>query len=73
MMLGKRIRSFLLMAIAPVQFKAAEAGKGTYAVDGPTPYMAVDDRPKEIVFSENFACPEHGAVMEELSPRSVFI
>jgi excinuclease ABC subunit A len=25
--------------------------------------------PSEIVFSENFACPEHGAVMEELSPR----
>jgi excinuclease ABC subunit A len=25
--------------------------------------------PNEIVFSENFACPEHGAVMEELSPR----
>ena len=25
--------------------------------------------PKELVFSENFACPEHGAVMEELSPR----
>ncbi len=24
---------------------------------------------KEIVFSENFACPVHGAVMEELSPR----
>jgi excinuclease ABC subunit A len=23
----------------------------------------------EIVFSENFACPEHGAVMTELSPR----
>ncbi|MGK7931393.1 MAG: excinuclease ABC subunit UvrA [Microcystaceae cyanobacterium] len=27
------------------------------------------DLPTEIVFSENFACPEHGAVMEELSPR----
>ncbi len=27
------------------------------------------DLPKELVFSENFACPEHGAVMEELSPR----
>lgn len=27
------------------------------------------DFPQEIVFSENFACPEHGAVMEELSPR----
>jgi len=24
---------------------------------------------KELLFSENFACPEHGAVMEELSPR----
>ncbi len=24
---------------------------------------------KLLVFSENFACPEHGAVMEELSPR----
>ncbi|MGB3558983.1 MAG: excinuclease ABC subunit UvrA [Geitlerinemataceae cyanobacterium] len=24
---------------------------------------------REIVFSENFACPEHGAVMAELSPR----
>ena len=28
-----------------------------------------EDRPQEILFSENFACPEHGAVMEELSPR----
>jgi excinuclease ABC subunit A len=27
------------------------------------------ENPREIVFSENFACPEHGAVMEELSPR----
>ena len=25
--------------------------------------------PDEIIFSENFACPEHGAVMDELSPR----
>ncbi len=25
--------------------------------------------PKELIFSENFACPQHGAVMEELSPR----
>jgi excinuclease ABC subunit A len=28
-----------------------------------------DKYSQEIVFSENFACPEHGAVMEELSPR----
>jgi excinuclease ABC subunit A len=25
--------------------------------------------PKDLVFSENFACPDHGAVIEELSPR----
>jgi excinuclease ABC subunit A len=24
---------------------------------------------QEIIFSENFACPDHGAVMDELSPR----
>ena len=28
-----------------------------------------NDQEQELVFSENFACPEHGAVMEELSPR----
>ena len=28
-----------------------------------------NQQPTNIVFSENFACPEHGAVMEELSPR----
>ncbi len=28
-----------------------------------------DAIPDDIVFSENFACPEHGAVMDELSPR----
>ncbi|MEY4520193.1 MAG: hypothetical protein RLZZ499_2793 [Cyanobacteriota bacterium] len=27
------------------------------------------DRPESMTFSENFACPEHGAVIEELSPR----
>jgi excinuclease ABC subunit A len=29
----------------------------------------LDNKEQELVFSENFACPEHGAVMEELSPR----
>jgi len=28
-----------------------------------------DNNPHENIFSENFACPEHGAVMDELSPR----
>lgn len=31
--------------------------------------ISTEEIPQEIVFSENFACPEHGAVMEELSPR----
>lgn len=31
--------------------------------------QASTSKPNELVFSENFACPEHGAVMEELSPR----
>ncbi|MEM7649126.1 MAG: excinuclease ABC subunit UvrA, partial [Cyanobacteria bacterium P01_A01_bin.70] len=44
---------------------AAEKG-GTYATETEP---AADATPKELVFSENFACPEHGAVMEELSPR----
>jgi len=28
-----------------------------------------EENPSILTFSENFACPEHGAVMEELSPR----
>ncbi|NER78246.1 MAG: excinuclease ABC subunit UvrA [Leptolyngbya sp. SIO1D8] len=32
-------------------------------------YGVANELPQELVFSENFACPEHGAVMEELSPR----
>jgi len=40
--------------------KAGSYGAATAAPSAP---------PKELVFSENFACPEHGAVMEELSPR----
>ena len=56
----------------------AEAGAGA----SPAPVVSLSDRlpqaaetsgdyssPRELVFSENFACPEHGAVMEELSPR----
>lgn len=31
--------------------------------------ISKQELPSEMVFSENFACPEHGAVMEELSPR----
>jgi len=34
-----------------------------------TDELASNSNSNELVFSENFACPEHGAVMEELSPR----
>jgi excinuclease ABC subunit A len=33
------------------------------------PGDSTEEQEEELVFSENFACPEHGAVMEELSPR----
>lgn len=39
--------------------KVAEA-EGSYSDEA---------QPQLSIFSENFACPEHGAVMEELSPR----
>ena len=45
--------------------QAAEKS-GTYSVSEAN---VTDASSREIVFSENFACPEHGAVMEELSPR----
>ncbi|WP_421656187.1 excinuclease ABC subunit UvrA [Leptothermofonsia sp. ETS-13] len=45
--------------------KAAEKG-GAYQTDAAT---SQPPAPSPLVFSENFACPEHGAVMEELSPR----
>jgi excinuclease ABC subunit A len=31
--------------------------------------ISAQELASEMVFSENFACPEHGAIMEELSPR----
>lgn len=46
--------------------KVAEKG-GTYGDASDSPESALPASP--LVFSENFACPEHGAVMEELSPR----
>ena len=33
------------------------------------PGAEAEEQPENIVFSENFACPKHGAVIEELSPR----
>ncbi len=47
------------------------------AAEGATPYQVKEgefqegsaSNSHELVFSENFACPQHGAVMEELSPR----
>ncbi len=38
-------------------------------VIGDNQQSTTSDTEEELVFSENFACPEHGAVMEELSPR----
>jgi len=45
------------------ELRAAEKGSGYGLAAAP------ELVPTEFVLSENFACPEHGAVMEELSPR----
>jgi excinuclease ABC subunit A len=45
-------------------FLAAESGEQYSQSD-----LAKSKESLLLVFSENFACPEHGAVMEELSPR----
>jgi excinuclease ABC subunit A len=39
------------------------------SINPPPPTDNPQPEDQEMVFSENFACPEHGAVMEELSPR----
>ncbi|MDB9314611.1 excinuclease ABC subunit UvrA [Spirulina sp. CS-785/01] len=54
---------------------ALKHGEGTAMVLGsPSPEQDPEKDPQtpsdqNLVFSENFACPEHGAVMDELSPR----
>lgn len=55
----------IIMHPAALQQKAAEAGTA-YEV---SEEQEEQEKRNELVFSENFACPEHGAVMEELSPR----
>ena len=42
--------------------KSSKQADGEQGDEQPAP-------PEDIIFSENFACPEHGAVMDELSPR----
>jgi excinuclease ABC subunit A len=64
-LLGGEAAASNVIAFPQPEPKAAEAG-GSY--EGQTPEAASAENPL-LVFSENFACPEHGAVMEELSPR----
>ncbi len=56
---GSNVVSLTVGAASPAENRLPQAAEeeGSYGL------------PKELVFSENFACPEHGAVMEELSPR----
>ena len=43
--------------------KIAQENNDSNSTNAPSSYQ------QELIFSENFACPVHGAVMEELSPR----
>ena len=55
----KRSDGIAVIDVLPVRQEAPKDDKG----------QAVAAPPDDIIFSENFACPEHGAVMDELSPR----
>ena len=55
----KRSEGIAVIDVLPVRQEASTNDKG----------QAVPAPPDDIIFSENFACPEHGAVMDELSPR----
>ena len=52
--------------VVPLKAKAGGQEAVPMAAEGSGTY---GELPSELVFSENFACPEHGAVMDELSPR----
>ncbi|MEM9771882.1 MAG: excinuclease ABC subunit UvrA [Cyanobacteria bacterium P01_D01_bin.73] len=52
-----------------VEKKSAEAADKSDNPGKPKTENEEESKPKQLIFSENFACPEHGAVMEELSPR----
>jgi excinuclease ABC subunit A len=54
-----------------VQPEKVAQPEATETVKGGKTIKAEPEVPEipDLVFSENFACPEHGAVMEELSPR----
>ena len=59
----KRSDGIAVIDVLPAKQEAPENAKednGGQALPAP---------PSDIIFSENFACPEHGAVMDELSPR----
>ncbi len=56
-----------VVELNPQQTLKAAEKTGDYLTTEPQP--AAEPVVNELVFSENFACPQHGAVMEELSPR----
>ncbi|MGG6239183.1 excinuclease ABC subunit UvrA [Nodosilinea sp. AN01ver1] len=62
-----------ILAEKPQTAEAPAPGSNVVSISDRLPQAAEAEGsyglPKELVFSENFACPEHGAVMEELSPR----
>jgi excinuclease ABC subunit A len=63
--LGGEAAASNVVAFPQPELKVAETG-GNY--EGQNSGADPAENPL-LVFSENFACPEHGAVMEELSPR----
>ncbi|NJM96293.1 MAG: excinuclease ABC subunit UvrA [Phormidesmis sp. RL_2_1] len=59
----KRSDGIAIIDVLPMRQEAAATDADTNLE------QALAASPDEIIFSEHFACPEHGAVMDELSPR----
>ncbi|ESA35049.1 excinuclease abc subunit a [Leptolyngbya sp. Heron Island J] len=55
--------------VVPINAKSGGKGKADLPMVAEPEGDYGTELPSELVFSENFACPEHGAVMDELSPR----
>ncbi|MEL7351362.1 MAG: excinuclease ABC subunit UvrA [Cyanobacteria bacterium J06560_5] len=63
----KRSDGIAIINVLPAKKAEPADVQGDSRGDGKDP--SAPAVPDDIVFSENFACPEHGAVMDELSPR----
>jgi excinuclease ABC subunit A len=65
----KRAEGIVMVELLSTEAKVIEFPQPDLKAAEPSGNYKTEADHALLVFSENFACPEHGAVMEELSPR----